>query len=152
MGRKISKDRQCGAKMVQKCDGPSYKAVTSKALRGGRAINVSYDEDGRELAAAAGDGGDYQDLVIVFEVIFLVAEEADVFFVDIEVDEAADLAVFAAEVLAEGRELVLDLGDQFRKIGGRGRDFADVVGVLLKCVGQQDSNGHNFLPAGSEPD
>ena len=94
-------------------------------------------------AAAAGDGGDHQHLIAVLEGILLVAEEADVFFVDIEVDEAAHLALLVAQMLSQGRKAGLDLRDQFGQIGGvRLGSRARSVGVLLKCIGQQNSNGH----------
>ena len=41
-----------------------------------------------ELETAAGDGGDEHDLVSVLEGVGFAAEEADVFVVDVDVDEA----------------------------------------------------------------
>src|ERR1700723_514814 len=98
------------------------------------------------LAAAPGNRGDHQDFVILLEVIFLIAEKADVFLVDVKVDEAANLTVIAAQVLAQGGKLILDLDHKFRQIGSRRRDLAHIVGVFLECIRQQNSNGHSFLP------
>src|SRR5579863_3120297 len=94
-----------------------------------------------DSAASAGDGGNDQHLVALLEAVLLISEKADVFFVDIEVDEAADLAVFSAQVLAEGGKAAFDLGDELGQVGGRTGNLAHVVGVLLEGVRQQNPNG-----------
>ena len=93
-------------------------------------------------AGPAGDGRDHQHFVAVFEGILLIAQEADVFFVDVEVDEAAHLALFVAQVGLQRRKGRFDLGDQLGQIAGVRLDLAGTIGVLLKCIRQQDSNGH----------
>ena len=50
---------------------------------------------------AAGDGGDEEDAVAFLEGAGLAAEEANVFFVEIDVEELADLAGLVADVLGE---------------------------------------------------
>jgi hypothetical protein len=87
-------------------------ARIEKALPKERAFGIRCNSEEKDLSAAACDGGDYQHLVPILEAVFLIAEEADIFFVDIEVDEAANLAVLAAEVLAESRESALDIGNK----------------------------------------
>src|SRR5277367_2674727 len=70
------------------------------------------------LAAAAGDGGDEHDLVAVLEGVGFAAEETDVLVVDVDVDEAAELAVFAFDLGGERGEGLVDIGEQARKILG----------------------------------
>src|SRR6266404_1209832 len=68
--------------------------------------------------ASAGDGGDEEDAVAFLEGAGFAAEKADVFFVEVDVEELADLALIVADVapeigIARG-ELVEGFGD-----GGR---------------------------------
>ena len=86
------------------------------------------------LATSAGDGGDNQYFVPFLKAVRLIAKEADVLFIHIEIDEAADRAVFAAQMLAQSRETAFDIRHQFRQIRGGAGDFADVVGVLLERI------------------
>src|SRR5579863_6987630 len=102
-------------------------------------------------AGSARNRGDHQDLVALLEAVGFVTEKADVLLVDIEVDEAADLAVLAPEVLAQGGKPPFDVGDELWQVRGRARDFPHVVGVLLKRIGQKNSNRHSSLPPGSTP-
>ena len=64
------------------------------------------------LEAAAGDGGDQHDFVAVLEGVGFAAEEADVFVVDVDVDELAQLAVFVLDLGAERGEGLVDVGEQ----------------------------------------
>src|SRR5579875_426701 len=50
------------------------------------------------VRAAAGDGRNDEYLVAIFKRILLVAQEADIFLVDVEVDEAAHLSGLIAQV------------------------------------------------------
>ena len=58
--------------------------------------------DGRR---AAGDGGDDADGVAVFGGSGFLREVTDVFVVDVDIDKAAEFAVFGEEVLAQIAEL-----------------------------------------------
>ena len=53
---------------------------------------------------APGDGRNDADFVAVFERRFLVLEEADVLFVDVNVDEAADVAGFIDQTFLDARD------------------------------------------------
>src|SRR5580693_5633639 len=77
----------------------------------------------------------HQHLVAFLKAVFVVPQEADIFLVDIEVDKAANLSIFSAQVLPKRRKAALDIGYKFRKIRRRARNLAHVVGVLLKCIG-----------------
>jgi hypothetical protein len=64
---------------------------------------------------AAGDGRDEQDTVTVFDGAGFAAEEADVFIVEINVEELANLALVVADVAAEigkfSGQLIQGFGD-----------------------------------------
>lgn len=73
---------------------------------------------------AAGDGGNEEDAVAFLEAARLAAEEADVFLVEINVEELADLALFIANVAREGGELRGQIVEGF----GDGRGTTVVFG------------------------
>src|ERR1700754_4614890 len=87
---------------------------------------------GMWFSATAGDGRDDKYFVAVFETVFVVAEKADVFFVDVEIAEAPNLTMVVAQVWVERGKAGLDFGDQLGQIPGRGLDFPGTVGVFLK--------------------
>src|SRR6267154_124548 len=97
------------------------------------------------LEGSAGDGGDDQYFIAVFECVFVVAEKTDVFFVDVEIDESPNLAVVVAEVGLERGKAGLDFYDQLGQILGGGLDLPGTVGVFLKGIRQDYFNGH-MLP------
>src|SRR6266702_4322897 len=86
-------------------------------------------------ATAACNGWNHKHLVAVLKAVLVIAEEADVFFVDVKIDEAAHMTVFTTQMWTQSRKAAFNLGDEGGQIGGAG-DFANVVGVLLKCIGQ----------------
>ncbi len=96
--------------------------------------------------AAAGNGRDEHHFVAVLEGVGLAPEKADVFVIDVDVDEAAELARLVLDLEGERGEGGFDLGDKAREIGG----FAD---ELLPAVGVADEGGRkNDLDAdGSAP-
>ena len=100
----------------------------------GRASGRNSCEIYEELSAAAGDGRNDQNFVSFFKAVLFIAEEADVFFVYIEVNEAANLSVFASQVLAKRRETAFNIRNKLGEICGGTGDFSYVVGVLLECV------------------
>ena len=68
--------------------------------------------------ASASDGGDKEDAVAFLEGAGFAAEEADVFFIEVDVEELADLALIVADVapkIGEARcKLVEGFGDRGR--------------------------------------
>src|SRR6267378_3987775 len=92
-----------------------------------------------ELLLAAGDGRDEENTIAFLEATGFPAEEADVFFVEIDVEELANLALVIADVAREIREpgckFVQSLGDgrgvtvylwrAISKAAERCRDFYD---------------------------
>src|ERR1700750_1302116 len=84
---------------------------------------------GVSLFGAAGDGGDEHDLVAVLEGVGFAAEEADVFVVDVDVNEAAEFSVFAFDLGGEGRECLVYGGEKAREIFGGGVELFAAIGV-----------------------
>ena len=89
---------------------------------------------GKAKLAAAGDRWDEHDLVAILEGVGFAAEEADVFVVDVDVDEAAQLAGFVLDLGGERGEVLVDVGDERGQIVG-------VAGELLLTVGVTDEGG-----------
>src|SRR5882757_7184084 len=85
--------------------------------------------NGGGLVGAAGDGGDEHDLVAVLEGVGFAAEEADVFVVDVDVDKAAKLAVFAFDLGGESREGLVDVGEKTGEICGGRIELFSAIGV-----------------------
>src|ERR1700723_846555 len=89
------------------------------------------------LLTAASDRRDQHDLVAVLEGIGLAAEKADVFVVDVDVDEAAKLAVFAFDLRGERRKGLVDVSKEAGEIcSGRIEVFA-AIGVACKSGGER---------------
>jgi hypothetical protein len=89
-----------------------------------------------ECSSTSGDRRYNQDFVAFLEGVLVIAEEANVFFVHVKVDEATYLAIFATQVLAKRRKEALNLDDELRKVCSSALNLANVTGVALECVGQ----------------
>src|SRR5437879_3265677 len=101
----------------------------------------------RSGLAAPGDGGDQKDAIAFLQGAGFAAEEADVFFVEVDVEELADLALVVADVAAElgeaGSKLVEGVGD-----GGRATvHFRRTVGEAAEGRGNFDGYGHPISPS-----
>src|ERR1700723_4697340 len=97
------------------------------------------------LLTAASDRRDQHDLVAVLEGIGLAAEKADVFVVDVDVDEAAKLAVFAFDLRGERRKGLVDVSEEAGEIcSGRIEVFA-AIGVAGKNGGGRGFFGQLFF-------
>src|ERR1700730_1852933 len=100
----------------------------------------------RSDLATAGDGGHQEDAVAFFEGAGFPAEEADVLFVEVDVEELADLALIVADVTRETgearRELVQGLGD------GRGTtvDSRRAIGEAAEGGGNLNGDWHVHGP------
>src|SRR5260370_3125652 len=98
------------------------------------------------LVGSAGDGGDEHDLVAVLEGVGCAAEEADVFVVDVDVNEAAELAIFAFDLGGEGWECLVDVGEEAREIFGGRVEVLAAVGVASEGGGKGDFDRHYLAP------
>jgi hypothetical protein len=85
--------------------------------------------DGFVLGAVAGDGGDEHDFVAILEGVCVAAEEADVFVVDVDVDELAQLALVVLDLGGERGEGLVELGKEGGQVGGVGVELLLAVGV-----------------------
>jgi hypothetical protein len=86
------------------------------------------------LSGSTGYGWDEHNLVSILKGVGFAAEEADVLIVDIDIDEAAQLAGFVLDLGRERGEILIDVGDQRGQIGG-------VAGELLLAIGVADEGG-----------
>jgi len=89
-----------------------------------------------------GDCGNDTDFVALFDSGFLIVEETDVFIVEEDVDEAADIALFVTDTLCEAGigflEAIEDLGDCF---AFSGNDFF-FSGEFTERCRDADGCGH----------
>ena len=90
---------------------------------------------------AAGDRGDDGDFVAFVEGGVEALEEADVFAVDEEVDEAAEFAAFVDEAFAHAGVGAFELFDEGGEGCAFGTDFGDVVGEVTEGGGDLDGDG-----------
>src|SRR6266849_10708125 len=107
------------------------------AARGGTCLpRMMLSGDGRR--ASAGDGWYQQHLIPVLERIARAAEEADVFFVHIDVQEAADLAGIVAEVRFQCGELFVERGEKIVQVGRGTGQLGRAAGVAAQGAGDLD--------------
>src|SRR5580704_14740371 len=99
----------------------------------------SHVESTTGKCTTAGDGGDDADGVAVFGGSGLFREVTDVFVVDVDIHEAAQLAVFGEEVLLKIAELRCESAECFSD--GAGADFG---GVALARVNPERRRNHDF--------
>jgi hypothetical protein len=74
------------------------------------------------LAGAAGDRGYEQNFVSVLESVSRPAQEPNVLFVNVNVEEAADLSGLIAQMGLKFGKLLIENGEQFSKIRGSARN------------------------------
>jgi hypothetical protein len=96
---------------------------------------------------APGDGRNEHDFVAILEGVGLSAEEADVFVVDVDVDEAAQFAGLVLDLGGEGREVLVDIGDQRGEILGVAGELFLAIGVADEGGGENDLDGNGVLLA-----
>jgi hypothetical protein len=81
---------------------------------------------------ASGNGGHDADLVLFLDDGGFFFEEADVFVVDEDVHEAADVAGVVDDTLSEAREGLVEAVDDFADIRAGGLDDLKLVGELAE--------------------
>src|SRR5580698_2764056 len=97
------------------------------------------------LVGTAGDGGDEEDAVAFFEGAGFAAEEADVFFVEVDVEELADLAGLVADVFRKVGEASGQLGQGGCDGGAVTVDLGGTVGETAERCGNFDGHAHVLL-------
>jgi hypothetical protein len=95
--------------------------------------------------AAAGDRRDQHDFVAILEGVGFAAEEADVFVVDVDVDEAAEFAGFVLDLGGERGEVLVDVGDEAGQVGGFAGELLLAVGVADEGGRENDFDGNGLL-------
>src|ERR687888_451822 len=96
-------------------------------------------------STAPGDGGDDRNLIAVLERGLLRLEEPDVLLVDVDVDEAPQLARLVDEALLQPGELALQVVDQALHRVAPGLD----LGVALRDRAQRGRDPYEHRHAGS---
>src|SRR6266849_11037101 len=90
----------------------------------------------------SGDGCDEEDAITFLEGAGFAAEEADVFFVEIDVEELADLALVVADVAAEIGEARGEFVEGFGDGGGATVYFGCAIGEAAESGGDFDGHWH----------
>src|SRR5215472_5313978 len=92
--------------------------------------------------SAAGDGGNEENTVPFFQATGLAPEEADVLFVEIDIQELSNLAALVADVPRERRKATGELAKGFRNGRGTTVHFRCAVGEPAERCGNFDRNRH----------
>jgi hypothetical protein len=93
-----------------------------------------------------GDRRNQQDLIAILECILLIAQEANILLVHIEVDEPPHVPRLIAQVRLQRWKRDFNLINQLRQIARARLNLFRAIRVLLKRIRQQYSNGHFHLP------
>jgi hypothetical protein len=91
------------------------------------------------------DGGNDAHLVPRFDGRLLVLEEADVFAIDVNVDETAQVALRVEEPFADAGVALVEAGEEFADGGALDLDDVEMVGQGPERGGDGDGDGHTFL-------
>src|SRR5713101_6595964 len=100
-------------------------------------------------SASARNRRDEENAIAFLEGAGFPAEEADVFLVEIDIEELADLALVVANMAAESREAGSELVEGFRDGGGATVHSRRTLGEAAERSGNFDRNGHfefSFTP------
>src|SRR3954469_25625572 len=85
------------------------------------------------LDGSARNRGHKQYLVAFLEGIGLSAEEANIFLVHVDVEEATNLALIIAQVRLQLGEFLIQHREEFREIRGGAGDRTNSLGVTAQC-------------------
>src|SRR6202045_5534236 len=92
--------------------------------------------------ASPGDGGHQEEAVAFLEGAGFAAEEADVFFVEVDVEELANLALVVADV---ARQIGIARRKFIQRVGGRGCATVHLGGAFGEAAESWwnfDGHGH----------
>jgi hypothetical protein len=96
----------------------------------------------RKGLASSSYRGNQQNAIAFFEGAGLPAQEADIFFVEVNIEELADLALIVADVARESGEARSELVESFGDGGGATVYFGRTVGEAAEGGGNFDGDGH----------
>src|SRR5258708_36034846 len=94
---------------------------------------------------AARDRWDDADFVAILQRSLLVLQKADIFLVDVNVDETAHIAFVVHQAFPDSRKAGLELGDGFADGGSRDLNHLFVVGKLAQWTGDSNFLWHNQM-------
>ena len=97
---------------------------------------------GLDLDRTTCDGRNEHDLVAILERVGFPAEKADIFVVDIDVDEPAELAIVILDLRPQRGKGLLDVSYQPRQIGGGGVELLAAIGVAGESGREHNFDGH----------
>src|SRR6516225_7924162 len=112
-------------------------------MRSGSACESSDLALSEELLGASGNRRHQQNFITFLKRIGRSAEKADVLFVDIDVQKAADLTLIIAQVGLEFGELLIEHGEEFPEIGCRAGDRSNAGSVTPQGSGNVHGDGHD---------
>jgi hypothetical protein len=96
-------------------------------------------------AGASCNGWDQEDAITFLERARLAAEEADVFFVEIDVQKLANLSAFVTDVAGQGGELASEGVQRFGNGRGATVDTGRAVGEAAESGGNFNGHWHLFF-------
>src|SRR6267154_3298476 len=99
----------------------------------------------RDLKRTAGNGRDQQNAIAFLEAAGFAPKEADVLFVEIDVEELADLAAFVADVAGQIGEARGEIRERFGDGGGTTINLGRAVGKATEGRGDFNSYWHFIL-------
>jgi len=91
---------------------------TNGRREAGPVAGIEPETSSPELLGSAGNGGDEENTIALLEAAGFAAEEADVFFVEIDVEELANLALIVAHMSREIGEARGEFVQSLRDGGG----------------------------------
>src|SRR5207302_9516390 len=95
-----------------------------------------------ELHSSARDRWHQENLIAFLECISWPAQKSDVFLVDVDIQESANLSLVIAQVRLQLGELFIEHRKQFAQVRGRAGDRAHSIGVTPQCSRYLNSDRH----------
>src|SRR5215469_9191503 len=102
-----------------------------------------------ELLGASSDRRHQQNLIAFLKRIRRSTEEANIFLIDVDIQEAADLTLVVAQVRLKIRELLVEHGEEFAEISRCARNGSDAVSVAPQGSWNVHGDGHRYAPIAS---
>ena len=126
--------------------GPSAAALVSFSRKGKFSFRLAQDDEiKRELLdSPPRNRGHDADFITLLHWRFLVLEKADVLAVDVDVDEAAHVALRVEEAFADAGVLLVERGEEFAEGCALDLDGVEIVGQGPERGGDGDGYGHKF--------
>jgi hypothetical protein len=96
------------------------------------------------LLQTAGYGGHQQHFVPVLECVARTAEEADVFFVHVNIQKTTDLAGIISQMRLEVGKFFVESREELVQVRRSTRNFGSASGVAAEGSGNLDSDVHRL--------